>query len=90
MGPDLVVSQGKSGQEKHRATPFLKAQVAIWHILFSLGRQPASSLGHFPCTMRGHASQAMPHTPIFIRLILAMILTAGHGLKQSLAVPQSP
>ena len=35
------------------------------HILFSRGRQPASPLGHLPDAMRGHASQAMPHTPIF-------------------------
>jgi hypothetical protein len=64
MGPFFVVSHGKSGHSKQRRTPFLKAQVEIWQNLFSLGTHPCSPFGHFPETIRGHFSQAMPQTPI--------------------------
>jgi hypothetical protein len=35
---------------------------------FSFGMHPPSPLGQAPFIMRGHFSQAIPQTPIFIQL----------------------
>jgi hypothetical protein len=61
-----VVSHGKSLHSKHSLTPLLKAQLQIWHILFSLATQPTVPLGQVPFCIRGHFSQAIPQTPIFM------------------------
>jgi hypothetical protein len=46
IGPDLVVSQGNSGHWKQSFTPLRNAQVAILQKGLSLGKHPASPLGH--------------------------------------------
>lgn len=48
IGPDPVVLQGNSEQEKQWLTPLFEAQVDILQNSFFLGRQPASPLGHAP------------------------------------------
>jgi hypothetical protein len=64
-GPDLVVSQGKSGQSKQSLTPFLLAHAAIMHIPFSFGVQPNWPFGQVFLAILGHRSHDMPHTPTF-------------------------
>ena len=66
MGPVFVISQGKSAHSKHSLIPLLNAQVATLQNLLSLAIQPRSLFGQMPLTIRGHFSQAIPHTPIFI------------------------
>jgi hypothetical protein len=66
MGPVFVISQGNSAHSKHNLTPLSNAQVAILQNLLSLATQPVFLLGQVPLTIRGHFSQAIPHTPIFI------------------------
>ncbi len=72
IGPDFVVLQGNSGHSKQSATPLRKAQVAMAHILFSLGLQPVSPLGQVPFVILGHFSQAIPQIPIFILILLEL------------------
>jgi hypothetical protein len=57
--------------------PFWKAQVAILQNWLSFGKHPFSPLGHFPIAMRGHFSQAIPQTPIFIQYLLRWIGAEG-------------
>ncbi len=66
IGPSLIISQGNSSHSKQYRTPFSEPQVHILQNSFCLGVHPASPLGHFPCTILGHISHAIPHTPIFI------------------------
>jgi hypothetical protein len=63
-------SQGNWLHSKHHLTALAWAQLAILHILFSLGTQPCSPLGHIPLVILGHFSQAIPQTPIFINNVL--------------------
>jgi hypothetical protein len=46
--------------------PFTFAQLAILHILFCFGVHPLIPFGQVWCVIRGHFSQAIPQTPIFI------------------------
>jgi hypothetical protein len=64
----LVVSHGNSGHSKHRLIFLWYAQVEILQKGFSFGMHPPSPLGQAPFIMRGHFSQAIPQTPIFIQL----------------------
>jgi len=66
---------------KHSLTPFLKAQVAVLQNLLSFGVHPTSPLGHLLVTIRGHFSQAIPHTPIFIKYYLNLIIVHSNEIQ---------
>jgi hypothetical protein len=66
IGPNFVLSHGKSEHSKRYLMPFPKAHVDILHISFILGAHPSFPFGHFPFTIKGHISHAIAHTPIFI------------------------